>query len=121
MREKLIELIGKTDIQMIKLDGPHIPMNERFSALFIGEIADHLIANGVTFAKDTNVLTNADRIRAMTNEELADWIARTQIANVTEALEVVGIPWDQKPEMKEEVAKESLEWLKQPVQESNNA
>ena len=50
-REKLIEIIGKTDIQMIKPDGPHIPMNERFSALFIGEIADHLIANGVTVQK----------------------------------------------------------------------
>ena len=26
------------------------------------------------FAKDTNVRTNADRIRAMTDEELAEWI-----------------------------------------------
>ena len=33
--------------------------------------ADRLIAEGVTFAKDTNVLTNADRIRAMSDEELA--------------------------------------------------
>lgn len=36
--------------------------------------------------------TNADRIRAMTDEELADWVARTQIANIAEALE-----WLQQP------------------------
>ena len=32
-------------------------------------------------------LTNGDRIRAMSDDELADWIARTQIANIAEALE----------------------------------
>lgn len=46
--------------------------------------ADHLIANGVTFAadnpvgdkfaKDTNVLTNADRVRSMSDDDLAYWI-----------------------------------------------
>jgi hypothetical protein len=60
--------------------------------------------------------TNADRIRAMTDEELADWIARTQIANVAEALEIVGVPWERKAGMKDEVSKEVLEWLQQPAE-----
>lgn len=42
-------------------------------------ITDHLIAHGVTLAEDNNVLgkkplTNGDRIRAMTDEELAEWV-----------------------------------------------
>lgn len=41
-------------------------------------IADHLIANGVTFAKDNNVpckkpMTNGDKIRAMSDEGLAEF------------------------------------------------
>ena len=39
-----------------------------------GVIADHIIANGVTFTKDINVLTNADRIRAMSDEELKKFL-----------------------------------------------
>ena len=61
--------------------------------------------------------TNADRIRAMTDEELADWLARTQIANVAEALEIARIPWEQEDGIKDEVKKECLEWLKQPSEE----
>lgn len=62
-------------------------------------------------------MTNADRIRAMSDEELADWLARTQIANVAEALEVAKIPYEQKDGIKDEVAKECLEWLQQPAGE----
>jgi hypothetical protein len=62
--------------------------------------------------------TNADRIRAMTDEELADWLARTQLANVAEALEIARIPWEQEDGMKDEVKKECLEWLKQPVEDN---
>ena len=60
--------------------------------------------------------TNADRIRAMSDEEMADWLARTQIANVAEALEIARIPWEQPDGMKDEVKKECLEWLKQPAE-----
>ena len=60
--------------------------------------------------------TNADRIRAMSDEELADWLARTQIANVAEALEIARIPWEQPDSMKGEMKKECLEWLKQPAE-----
>ena len=38
-------------------------------------LVEMLIANGVTFTKDTNVLTKADRIRAMSDEELAILLA----------------------------------------------
>lgn len=62
--------------------------------------------------------TNADRIRAMSDEELADWLARTQIANVAEALEIAKIPYEQEDGLKNEVAKECLEWLKQPAEET---
>ena len=62
-------------------------------------------------------MTNADRIRAMRDEELADWLARTQIANVSEALEVAKIPYEQEDGIKDEVAKECLEWLQQPAGE----
>ena len=61
-------------------------------------------------------MTNADRIRAMTDEELADWCARTQIANVAEALEIARIPWELKVVMKDEIKQECLEWLQQPAE-----
>ena len=60
--------------------------------------------------------TNADRIRAMSDEELADYMAKTQIANVAEALKIARIPWEQHPDLQEITAKECLEWLKQPAE-----
>ena len=45
-----------------------------------GTMARILIENGVTFGKDTNVLTKADRIRAMSDVELVKFIEDTQIA-----------------------------------------
>lgn len=65
---------------------------------------------------DWNVNTNADRIRAMSDEELADWVARTQIANVAEALSIANIPWHQTDGIYDETKKECLEWLKQPAE-----
>lgn len=60
--------------------------------------------------------TNGDRIRAMSDEELADWIARTQVSNVAEVLETIGFEWEQPSNLKEGVKKECLEWLKQPAE-----
>ena len=60
--------------------------------------------------------TNADRIRAMSDEELADWIARTQVSNVAEAFEVIGYAWEQPDNLKEGVKKECLDWLQQPAE-----
>lgn len=62
--------------------------------------------------------TNADRIRAMSDEKLADWIARTQISNVAEAIEVIGVAWEQPDNLKDGVKKECLEWLQQPAEEN---
>lgn len=63
-----------------------------------------------------NHQTNADRIRAMSDEELADWLARNQIANVAEALAIAKIPYEQEDGLEDEVAKECLEWLQQPAE-----
>lgn len=61
--------------------------------------------------------TNADIIRAMSDEELADWLAKTQISNVKEALGIAGIPYKIKKGTQAEVKAESLTWLQQPAQE----
>ena len=65
----------------------------------------------------TESITNADRIRAMSDEDLADWLAISQIDNVAEALEIAKIPFEQEDGLKDEVKKECLEWLKQPAKE----
>ena len=75
----------------------------------LGIQADHLIANGVTFAKDTDVLTNADRIRAMSDEELADWLQRLDCMECPAALNCLN--------MHKTCNRLLLEWLKQPVEE----
>ena len=68
-------------------------------------------------AWENGVHTNADRIRAMSDEELADYMAKTQIANVAEALKLARIPWEQYPDLQELTAKECLEWLQQPAED----
>ena len=62
-------------------------------------------------------LTNADRIRAMSDEELARWTARTQINNVNEALESANLTWDKSDALEDKVTAENLKWLQQPVEE----
>ena len=66
-------------------------------------------------------MTNADRIRAMSDEEMADWISRTQVSNVAEAFEVIGYVWKQPDNLKDGVKKECLEWLRQPAEVSGDA
>lgn len=68
---------------------------------------------------ENKIVTNADKIRAMTDEEFADWLARTQIANVAEALSIAGFPWGMDSELHDATKMECLEWLKQPVEESH--
>ena len=63
-----------------------------------------------------NPKTNADRIRAMSDEELADWLARKQIDNVVSTLKLAGIHLEEHPDVKDEVKKDALEWLKQPAE-----
>lgn len=60
--------------------------------------------------------TNADRIRSMGDEELANWLARTQYANMMESVGIFGaqLPFEEKTLKGTE--KECLEWLKQPAE-----
>ena len=60
--------------------------------------------------------TNADRIRAMSDEELANWLARTQYANMMEAAEIFGTKLPYKEETLKGSEKECLEWLQQPAE-----
>ena len=68
-------------------------------------------------AKTEKVKTNADKIRDMTDDGLADWLARTQIANVAEALSIAKIPYETADDMHDAVKKECLEWLQQPAEQ----
>lgn len=63
-----------------------------------------------------NYTTNADRIRSMSDEELANWLALTQYANMMEAAEIFGaqIPFNEETLNGSE--KECLEWLKQTTE-----
>ena len=73
--------------------------------------------NGEPTKYNANPKTNADRIRAMSDEELAEWLAKTQCENVKEALQIAGFPYKVKRGIIDGVAKEALEWLKQPAEE----
>ena len=53
-------------------------------------------------------ITNADRIRAMSDEELADWFARITLACARD----FGVV---RCELDATFKKDALEWLKQPV------
>ena len=80
-------------------------------------LVERLIANGVTFAKDTDVLTNADRIRAMSDGELAESLSKTVVDAIcyshSAEKQVDKIP----KEIWDDLVKEYLEWLKQPAEE----
>lgn len=60
-------------------------------------------------------MTNADRIKAMSDEELANYMAKTLIANIAEALKIANIPWKPHADLQELTAKYCLEWLRQPA------
>ena len=60
--------------------------------------------------------TKADRIRAMSDEELANWLARTQYANMMEAAEIFGAQLPFEEETLNGSEQECLQWLKQPAE-----
>ena len=93
MRDKFIELIIDGFRNCTK---PH----EVCSQFDLEALAYHLIANDVTLAKDNNVLTNAERIRTMSDEELAKFLddINSQDCSAT-CIECI------------------VDWLKQPVKE----
>ena len=61
--------------------------------------------------------TNADRIRAMSDEELASNFAWLFINNITSAIKFAGGQFKEADGLREETTKEILEWLKQPVED----
>lgn len=62
-------------------------------------------------------MTNAERIRAMSDEELADWLARTQYADVTETCAILGVELPFVEETLRMTKAEHLAWLQQPAKE----
>ena len=90
MREKLIELLSKfpcgneSELKALGscMDRKHGMCQEieRLSYCVLQHLADHLIANGVTVT-DNNVgcKTNADRIRAMSDEELEAFLINVDL------------------------------------------
>lgn len=64
-REKLIKLL-KSNQEILNAAG--------VSATATLRLADHLLANGVAVRVQNEPLTNADRIRSMSDEELAKFI-----------------------------------------------
>lgn len=110
MRDKLIELIGDAPYGLRTLG------QAADELISVERIADHLIASGVTLADvpDTNVgnklMTNGDRIRAMTDEELAGFFGVQSVCgyiqdNYYELCETRGV-----------CNGCVLNWLKQPVE-----
>lgn len=104
-RENLIALL-RSDMNVLKAAGT--------SATATLRLADNLIAGGVTFAKDTNVLTNADRFRAMSDEELAVHLADHENKVAFEVCCSFGLPSVEYDF--EESINELLSWLKQPAE-----
>ena len=68
-REKLIELLSQVQYQGNAVHG--------YSDKYIqnGELADHLIANGVTFAKDINVPTKKKPVKKEISQETLNALA----------------------------------------------
>ena len=126
MRDKLIELIDDNkacpfdDLACCECEYSDI------TPCFAGRMADVLIANGVTFADvpDNNVgdkkpMTNADRIRAMSDEELADWfILRESMRKMDRDMRVYGthLPESIMRKFAEHTRIAWLNWLKQPAE-----
>ena len=65
-REKLIDILTTAHESYYSKFDP--------SKTYMDVMADHLIANGVVISKMETTTTNADRIRAMSDDDLAYWI-----------------------------------------------
>lgn len=67
--------------------------------------------------KKANVRTNADRIRSMTDEELAVSLTKTVIDAICHSHGVAEASYDVPAELLENLAEEYLKWLQQPAEE----
>ena len=86
--------------------------------------ADHLISNGVYISQpcdakpsDDWIFTNADRIRAMSVEELADWLVQKTVYQESAWSEPSYLNFlTSRDDTKENAIKGTVEWLKQPAE-----
>jgi hypothetical protein len=78
-----------------------------FGSYYIGNVFQWLSEEFEIVDKDTNALTNADRIRAMSDEELADFITDKEKGWCTD----IG---------REMYYQHNLEWLEQPAEVSKD-
>lgn len=76
---------------------------------FAGEIADILIAHGMTFK--TEPQTKGDRIRAMPDEELAELLANETYRIAKPCFDAFGYGLE-----KQVIYAKRLDWLKQPAE-----
>lgn len=81
---------------------------------FAGEIADILIAHGMTFK--TEPRTKGDRIRAMSDEELAEWIHNGVSSDACDYCEYNNGYCDGSPCRGKAEAEMITDWLKQPAE-----
>ena len=97
-RKKIIQILSK-DVFVDKLANP------------IEALADYLIDNGVTF-KTKEIITNFDRIKSMSVEEMAEWLEKRQLgfSPTTE---------DEKQDFNESVEK-LKQWLLQEVSDNEH-
>ena len=81
---------------------------------FAGEIADILIAHGMTIK--TEPQTNADRIRAMSDEEIAEWIHNGVSSDSCDFCEYNNGYCDGSPCRGKAETEVITDWLKQPAE-----
>jgi hypothetical protein len=83
-----------------------------YGSYYIGNVFQWFAEEFEIVYKYTNVLTNADRIRAMSDEELAEDFCKT----VLSIMEQLGV---ENTGSIEDAVRIRLEWLKQPTKESD--
>lgn len=66
---------------------------------------------------EEKIMTNADRIRSMNDEKLADFISRTIIAHIDDALDILCAPHKVAKGSTERAKQECLKWLQEPMEE----
>ncbi len=120
VREKLVELIEKASYECDEGTRDLYDMREVADG-----IADFLIANGVTVqeCKLGVKKTNADRIRSMNDEELAEFLTHINPTNCKDCAFSHG--WRCQPDRDKysdfEKCKEGRKkWLQQPAEEADN-
>lgn len=119
MRDKLIELIDNNKACDREIACCECEYSD-ISPCFAVRMADALIAHGITFADvpDNNVgdspMTNGDKIRAMSDEELAEFLLKEKWSCGGQSCSYCGRYVNKK-------CVTVYEWLKQPAEADHDA